>query len=135
MLNANTMLIYPATAAKQKEFQDLKVRTFQISNGDAKHLQTVLKTVLKIKDIALDERTNTLVIRDTADAVAVAEKVVAAHDFPDAEGDARSRGARGRARSPARTSESSGRTTSTISTPPSAEYDRCDGRTSRPGSC
>ena len=85
VLNANTMLIYPATAAKQKEFQDLKVRTFQISNGDAKHLQTVLKTVLKIKDIALDERTNTLVIRDTADAVAVAEKVVAAHDFPDAE--------------------------------------------------
>jgi general secretion pathway protein D len=85
VLNANTMLIYPATAAKQKEFQDLKVRTFQISNGDAKHLQSVLKTVLKIKDIALDERTNTLVIRDTADAVAVAEKVVAAHDFPDAE--------------------------------------------------
>jgi general secretion pathway protein D len=85
VLNANTMLIYPATAAKQKEFQDLKVRTFQISNGDAKHLQTVLKTVLRIKDIALDERTNTLVIRDTADAVAVAEKVVAAHDLPDAE--------------------------------------------------
>jgi len=85
VLNANTMLIYPATAAKQKEFQDLKVRTFQISNGDAKHLQTVLKTVLKIKDIALDERTNTLVIRDTADAVAVAEKIVAAHDLPDAE--------------------------------------------------
>lgn len=85
VLNANTMLIYPATAAKQREFQDLKVRTFQISNGDAKHLQTVLKTVLKIKDIALDERTNTLVIRDTADTVAVAEKVVAAHDFPDAE--------------------------------------------------
>ena len=54
VLNANTMLIYPATAAKQKEFQDLKVRTFQISNGDAKHLQSVLKTVLKIKDIALD---------------------------------------------------------------------------------
>ena len=29
VLNANTMLIYPATAAKQKEFQDLKVRTFR----------------------------------------------------------------------------------------------------------
>ena len=69
----------PATAAKQKEYQDLKVRTFQISNGDAKHLQTVLKTVLKIKDIALDERTNTLVIRDTPTPIAVAEKLVAGH--------------------------------------------------------
>jgi general secretion pathway protein D len=85
VLNANTMFIYPATAAKQKEYKDLKVRTFQISNADAKHLQNVLKTVLKVKDIALDERTNTLVIRDTADAVAVAEKVVAAHDLPDPE--------------------------------------------------
>jgi len=33
----------------------LKCGTFQISNGDAKHLQTVLKTVLKVKDVALDE--------------------------------------------------------------------------------
>jgi len=85
VLNANTMFIYPATPAKQKEYQDLKVRTFQISNGDAKHLQNVLKSVLKMKDVALDERSNTLVIRDTPDAVAVAEKVVLAHDLPDAE--------------------------------------------------
>ena len=85
VLNSNTMFIYPATAAKQKEYQDLKVRTFQISNGDAKHLQNVLKSVLKMKDVALDERSNTLVIRDTPDAVAVAEKVVLAHDLPDAE--------------------------------------------------
>jgi general secretion pathway protein D len=85
VLNANTMLIYPATSAKQKEYQDLKVRTFQISNADAKHLQNVLKTVLKVKDIALDERSNTLVIRDTPDTVAVAERIIAAHDFADPE--------------------------------------------------
>ena len=85
VLNSNTMFIYPATAAKQKEYQDLMVRTFQVSNGDAKHLQNVLKSVLKMKDVALDERSNTLVIRDTPDAVAVAEKVVLAHDLPDAE--------------------------------------------------
>ena len=41
--------------------------------------------MLKVKDVALDERTNTLVLRDTADAVAVAEKVIAAHDLADAE--------------------------------------------------
>jgi general secretion pathway protein D len=85
VLNANTLFIYPATSAKHKEYQDLKVRTFQVSNADAKHLQNVLKTVLKIKDVVLDERTNTLVIRDSADAVAVAEKVIAAHDLPDPE--------------------------------------------------
>ena len=84
-VNANTLFIYPATPAKQKEYQDLQVRTFQISNADVKYLQTVLKTVLKIKDISVDERSGTLVMRDTPDAIAVAAKVIAAHDVPDAE--------------------------------------------------
>jgi general secretion pathway protein D len=85
VLNVNTMFIYPATAAKQKEYQELKVRTFQISNGDAKYIQTVLKSVLKIKDVLVDERTNMLVLRDTPEALDVAAKVIAAHDLADAE--------------------------------------------------
>jgi general secretion pathway protein D len=84
-VNANTLFIFPATAAKQKEYQDLQVRTFQINNADVKYLQTVLKTVLKIKDVSVDERTNTLVMRDTPDAIAVAAKVIAAHDVAEPE--------------------------------------------------
>ena len=84
-LNANTLFVYPATAAKQKEYQDLQVRTFQVANADVKYLQTVLKTVLKVKEVSMDERTGTLVIRDTPDAIAVAAKVIAAHDVPDPE--------------------------------------------------
>jgi general secretion pathway protein D len=85
VLNANTMFIYPATGAKQKEYQDLKVRTFQISNADAKYMQNVLKGVLKVKDVSFDERSNTIVVRDTSDVIAVAEKVIAAHDTAEAE--------------------------------------------------
>src|SRR5882762_234221 len=85
VLNANTLFIYPATAAKQKEYQDLKVRVFQLSNADGKVIQTVLKTVLKVADMSLDEKTNTLVVRGTPDTIAVAEKIIAAHDFPDPE--------------------------------------------------
>ncbi len=84
-INSNTLFIYPATAAKQKEYQDLQVRTFQVSNIDVKYLQTMLKAVLKLKDISVDERSGTLVMRDTPDAIAVAAKVIAAHDVPDAE--------------------------------------------------
>jgi general secretion pathway protein D len=84
-LNANTLFIYPATAAKQKEYQDLQVRTFQVSNIDVKYLQTVLKTVLKVKDLSVDERSGTLVMRDTADTIAVASKIIAAHDVAEPE--------------------------------------------------
>ena len=85
VLNNNTLFVYPATAAKQKEYSELKVRTFQLSNIEAAHVANIIKTLLKTKDIVTDARTNTLVMRDTADAIAVAEKIVAANDVPDAE--------------------------------------------------
>lgn len=84
-VNANTIFIYPATAAKQKEYQELQVRSFQIGNADVKYLQTLLKTVLKIKDVSVDERSSTLVVRDTSEAIAVVSKVIAAHDVPEPE--------------------------------------------------
>jgi general secretion pathway protein D len=84
-LNANTLFIYPGTAAKEKEYQDLKVRVFQLSNADGKTVQNMLKTVLKIADMSLDDKTNTLVVRGTPDTIAVAEKIVAAQDTPDPE--------------------------------------------------
>jgi general secretion pathway protein D len=85
VLNANTLFIYPATAAKQKEYQDLKIRVFQLSNADGKYVQTVLKSVLKAADLTLDEHSNTIVVRGTPDMIAVAEKVIAAQDQPDPE--------------------------------------------------
>jgi general secretion pathway protein D len=45
----------------------------------------VLKTVLKVTDMSLDDKTNTLVLRGTPDMIAVAEKIVAAQDYPDPE--------------------------------------------------
>lgn len=85
VLNANTLFIYPSTAAKQKEYQDLKIRVFQLSNVDGKYMQTVLKSLLKAADLSLDEHSNTLVVRGTPDMIAVAEKLIAAHDLPDPE--------------------------------------------------
>jgi len=85
VLNSNTLFIYPSTAAKQKEYQDLKIRVFQLSNIDGKTMQSELKAVLKSADLSLDEKTNTLVVRGTPDMIGVAEKLVAAHDLPDPE--------------------------------------------------
>ena len=84
-LNANTLFVYPATAAKQKEYQDLQVRTFHVVNADVKYMQTLLKSVLKIKEVSMDERSDMLVLRDTPEAIAVAAKLIAAHDVPEPE--------------------------------------------------
>lgn len=85
ILNENSVLIYPLTAPKIKEYQGLKVRRFALVNADPKQIQSMIKTILKTKDIYVDERTNAVVIRDTAPAIRLAEKLVAAADQPEPE--------------------------------------------------
>jgi general secretion pathway protein D len=85
VLSDNTVFIYPNTPAKLKEYQDLKVRSFHLVNADAKQIQTMLKTILKTRDIFVNEKTNSVIIRDTPDAVRLAEKMVADQDGADPE--------------------------------------------------
>lgn len=85
VLGENTVLIYPATAAKNKDYQDLKVRRFQLGNADPKQVQNMLKTIVKTKDIFVDEKGNAVVIRDTPEAVRLAEKLVLAMDQSEPE--------------------------------------------------
>lgn len=84
-MNANTLFIYPATPAKELEYQELKVRTFQLSNVDAKQVQSLLKSLLKVKEAVIDERANTVTIRGTPDMIKVAEEMIAAQDLPEPE--------------------------------------------------
>ena len=85
VVNTNTLLIYPARPDKLREYQNLLVRNFFIANADVKQLSNLLKTVLKVKDLFTDEKRNLIVIRDTPEVLAMAEKMVAAHDQPEPE--------------------------------------------------
>ena len=85
VLDSNTILIYPDTPAKQKEFQVLTVKSFYLSNAEAKNVANTFKTLLKAKDVVVDDRQNLVILRDTPDVVRLAEKLVALHDVPEAE--------------------------------------------------
>jgi general secretion pathway protein D len=85
ILNDNTVYIYPNTPAKVKDFQDLKIRSFHLTNADPKQMLTMIKTLLKTKDIFVHEKTNSLVMRDTPDAIHLAEKLIADQDIADPE--------------------------------------------------
>lgn len=79
------ILIYPDTPQKQAEHQTLLVRNFYLANGDVKALANTLKTVLKLRDITMDERLGMLSIRDTAQALRLTEQVIALQDVADPE--------------------------------------------------
>jgi len=85
VLSENTALIFPGSPQKLKDYQDLKIRSFYLNNTSAKQASAMLKTMLKTKDIVIDERINMIVMRDTPEAVRIAEKLVMAADIADAE--------------------------------------------------
>lgn len=85
IVNENTVLVYPVTPAKVREYQDWVIRTFFITNMDVKQAQLLIKTMLKTKDVFIDEKLNSLTMRDSPDAVRLAEKLLQAQDQPDSE--------------------------------------------------
>lgn len=85
ILAANMVLIYPNSATKQKEYEEQIVRSFYLTNAAPKDVENMLKTVLGVKTLFVDERSAMVVMRDTPDAVRMAEKLVASLDVPESE--------------------------------------------------
>src|SRR2546423_2942182 len=85
VLNETTALIYPNTPQKLREYQDLVVKTFYIANADVRQTANLIRTILKTRDIFIDEKLNLLVMKDTPNAIRLAEKLIAAQDIADPE--------------------------------------------------
>jgi general secretion pathway protein D len=86
VLDAKTVLIYPNTPEKQKEYLEQVVKVFQLSSADAKAAASFLKSMLKPRnELFVDERSNLLAMRDSAENIAIAEKLVAVFDTGEPE--------------------------------------------------
>jgi general secretion pathway protein D len=85
LLNDSSVLVFPNTAAKQREHQELITRTLYLTNADVKQVQAMVRTIAKVRDIHIDERLNLLIVRDTPEVVRLVEKLIASVDLPEPE--------------------------------------------------
>jgi general secretion pathway protein D len=85
VLNPSTLLIYPNTAEKAQAYKELTVKSFYLANADVKQTANMVRQLVKTRDLYVDEKLNLLVIRDTPEAVRMAEKLIASQDLGDAE--------------------------------------------------
>jgi general secretion pathway protein D len=85
VMDGNTVLIYPNTALKLKEYQEMTVKTFYLANADAKSIANTFKTILKSRDVVVDEKLNLVILRDSPEAVKLASQLVALQDVPEPE--------------------------------------------------
>ena len=84
-LTETSALIFPNTVQKNKDYKELMIRSFYLTNASAKVVAATIKTVLKSKDVVVDDRLNMIVMRDTPEVIRIAEKLVAANDLADPE--------------------------------------------------
>jgi len=84
-LTETSALVFPNTVQKNKDYKELMIRSFYLTNASAKQVATTLKTVLKTKDVVVDDRLNMIVMRDTPEVIRIAEKLVASNDLADPE--------------------------------------------------
>jgi len=85
VLNDNSLLIYPNTPAKSKDYVDLAMRSFYLANADAKQTVNMIKALVKTKDIYVDDKLNMIVVRDTPEAIRMVERLLALQDKPEPE--------------------------------------------------
>jgi len=84
-VSADTIIIIPKNKAKHDQYQDLLVRTFYINNAKSKEIVNLLKTMLDVRKVYVNEIQNSLTVRDTPDKLKLIERIIAANDLKEAE--------------------------------------------------
>ncbi len=85
ILNESNVIIYTKNPEKNKQYEELFLQTFYLNKIDAKKAINLLRTMMQIKKIYVNEEMNAIVIRDTPEVIALAGKILEANDIPDAE--------------------------------------------------
>ena len=84
-LNPSTVLIYPNTPAKSQAYRELTVKSFYLANADVKQTANMVRSLVKTRDLYVDEKLNLLIVRDTPEAVRMVEKLIANQDLGEPE--------------------------------------------------
>ena len=85
LINETTLLVFPNTPQKLREYQELVVKSFYLANADVKQTANMIRQLVKTRDVFIDEKLNLLVVKDTPGAVRLAERLIAAQDLAEPE--------------------------------------------------
>jgi general secretion pathway protein D len=80
VLDEHTIIVIPDNPQARRDYEDLVIRTFYLSNGDAELVTNVVRTMLEARNVFPLKALNAITIRDTADKVRIAEKIIEAND-------------------------------------------------------
>src|SRR5205085_5731002 len=85
VLDEKSLIIVPDNPQARRDYEDLVIQTFYLSNGDAEQVTNVVRTMIEARNVFPLKALNAITIRDTADKVRIAEKIIQANDKAKAE--------------------------------------------------
>jgi len=84
-ISADTIIIIPKNKAKSDQYQDLMVKTYYINYAKSKEIVNLLRSMLDVKKVYVNEILNSITIRDTPEKIKLVEKMIAANDLKEGE--------------------------------------------------
>jgi len=74
----NTILVIQDTPAKRKQYEELLIQTFYLSNSDAKKALNMVRTLLNIRQVHVNEELNSLIVRETSEKMELVKRLIEA---------------------------------------------------------
>ncbi len=80
VLSEDTIIVVEDNQQNRRKYEDLVIQTFYLSNAEVKDMMTLLRSLVGAKNIASNDQLNAIVLKDTADTVKVAERIIQSND-------------------------------------------------------
>jgi general secretion pathway protein D len=85
VLDEHTIIVVDDTPQNRRDYEDLVIKTFFLSNAEVKEVDKLLRSLIEARRLSTNEQLNAITLRDTADKVAIAEKLISVNDKAKAE--------------------------------------------------
>ena len=80
VLDPHTLMVIPDNKQKRDEYTDQVIRTFYLSNSDAKDVFQLVRSILQARKMAMNQDLNSITIQDSPDVVAICQKIIEEND-------------------------------------------------------
>jgi general secretion pathway protein D len=80
VLDPHTLIIVPDNKQKRDEYTDQVIRTFYLSNADAKDVFQLVRSILQARKMAMNQDLNSITIQDSPEIVAICQQIIEEND-------------------------------------------------------
>ncbi len=76
VVDEHSIIVVEDNPQNRRNYEDLVIQTFFLSNAETKDVLTMLRSLVGAKNVASADQLNAIILRDTADKVKVAERII-----------------------------------------------------------